>query len=375
MGKIKRGVSLYSYQQAQFFKQLDLEGQLREVSENLNGADGIEMLDEQALHYPEPENDFYKKWYGWLEKYQLKPVTMDVFGDVLQFRDHVMTYHESAERLIHDLYLAHRLGFSYVRTLATTPIEILIEAAPVAEDLHMRIGKEIHAPIPLDGQYVREIVEYSEKTGTNTIGIVPDWGIFAYRPSEVTLDWYVRQGAKRESCDLVTELCMDNYTGKSHELSDIDLSLYSAGNVESMFHRYIKGFDVPSDLVPAFKKMEKLIRDNVPDYHDIDFEVMGQALLLSRTKPEDLIALLPHIVSIHGKFYNMSEVPGHPGHYQDISIDYKNSIAALKASGYEGYINSEYEGQRRFQDGTEADLISEVDQVRKHQSMLVDLLG
>ena len=42
MGKIKRGVSLYSYQQSQFFKELDLEGQIREVGTNLFGADGIE---------------------------------------------------------------------------------------------------------------------------------------------------------------------------------------------------------------------------------------------------------------------------------------------------------------------------------------------
>jgi hypothetical protein len=45
---IKRGVSFYSYQQSQFFKQLDLEAQIREVGENLDGADGIEMLDEMS---------------------------------------------------------------------------------------------------------------------------------------------------------------------------------------------------------------------------------------------------------------------------------------------------------------------------------------
>lgn len=374
MGKINRGVSLYSYQQAQFFKSLDLEAQIREVGTELFGATGIELLDEQALHYPEPDNSFYSKWYGWMEEYGTTPVTMDVFGDVLQFRDHVMSFHECAERLIHDIYLAHRLGFTNVRTLATTPIEIMIEAAPVAADLGMRIGKEIHAPIPLHGQYVREIVDYAKKSGTNTIGIVPDWGIFAFRPSEVTLDWYVRQGAKRESCDLVTEICMDNYEGKSNELNSIDLSMYSAGNVESMFHRYLKHGDAPSDLIPAFEKMEKMIKENVPGYSDIDFEVMGQALLLSRTRPEDLVQLMPHIVSIHGKFYNMSEVPGKPGHYQDISVDYSNPIRVLKNAGYQGYINSEYEGQRRFQDRGVEDLISEVDQVRKHQMMLKELL-
>lgn len=376
MGKIKRGVSLYSYQQAQFFKELDLEGQIREVGTNLYGADGIELLDEMALRkYPNPPAEFYDQWFGWMEKYGTTPVTMDVFCDVLQFRDHVMSISECADRLKSDIRLAKKLGFKNVRTLATTPVEVMIEALPVAEECDIRLGKEIHAPIPLNGQYVNEIVDYCQKTGTRHLGIVPDWGIFAFRPSEVTLDWYVRQGAKRESCDLVVELCMDNYNGKSNELNDIDLSLYTAGNVESMFYRYLKHGDAPADLIPAFNKMQSMIRSHVPDYTDIDFEVMGQALLLSRTKAEDLKDLMPYIVSIHGKFYNMSEVPGKPGTYQDIAIDYEGPIRFLKENGYEGYINSEYEGQRRFQDRGVEDLISEVDQVRKHQEMLKRLIG
>jgi endo-beta-N-acetylglucosaminidase D len=46
----------------------------------------------------------------------------------------------------------------------------------------------------------------------------------------------------------------------------------------------------------------------------------------------------------------------------------------LKEYGYDGYINTEYEGQRRFQDRTEKELISEVDQVRKHQAMMKRLI-
>jgi sugar phosphate isomerase/epimerase len=376
MGKIKRGVSLYSYQQAQFFKELNLEGQIREVGTNLYGAEGIEILDEMSLRgYPNPPEEFFGRWFGWMEEYHTTPVTMDVFCDVLQFRDHVMSYSECAKRLESDIRLAKKLGFKNVRTLATTPIEVMIEALPAAEECNIKIGKEIHAPIPVNGQYVNEIVDYCQKNGTKRLGVVPDWGIFAFRPSEITLAWYVRQGAKQKSCDLVTQLCIDNHLGKSNELNDIDLSLYTAGNVESLFHRYLKHGDAPADLIPAFKKMQNLIRENVPGCADIDFEVMGQALLLSRTKAEDLKAIMPYIVSIHGKFYNMSEIPGKPGHYQDIAMDYEGPIRFLKETGYEGYINSEYEGQRRFQDRGVEDLISEVDQVRKHQEMLKRLLG
>ena len=376
MGKIKRGVSFYSYQQTQFFKELDLEGQVKEVGTNLFGADGIEILDEMSLRqYPNPPEEFFDQWFEWMDKYKTTPVTMDVFHDVLQFRDHVMSYSESAERLKNDIRLAKRLGFKNVRTLATTPVEIMIEALPVAEECDIKLGKEIHAPIPINGQYVNEIVDYAKKSGTKHLGLVPDWGIFAFRPSEAALEWYMRQGATQESCDLVVQLCMDNHLGKSNELNEIDLSLYSAGNVQSLFHRYLKHDEAPADLLPAFKKMQQMIRDNVPDYTDIDFEVMSQALLLSRTKPEDLGAIMPYIVSIHGKFYNMSEIPGKPGQYQDIAIDYEGPIKFLKENGYEGYINSEYEGQRYYQDRTEKELNSEIEQVRRHQEMLKRLIG
>ena len=115
---------------------------------------------------------------------------------------------------------------------------------------------------------------------------------------------------------------MDNYKGKSDELNKIDLSLYSAGNIESFFHRYLKTRDVPLDLAPAFQKMEALVKENVTGYTEIDFEVMGQALLLSRSKPEELIPLLPYIVNFHGKLYNMSPVEGKPGEFEDKSVDY-----------------------------------------------------
>ena len=115
MSDIKRGVSFYSYQQTQFFKQLDLESQIRELSQNLYGADGFEILDEMSLpKYPNPPDEFVDKWYSWLDKYKAVPVTMDVFMDVLQFRDHVMSYHECAERLIGDIRLAKKLGFQNV---------------------------------------------------------------------------------------------------------------------------------------------------------------------------------------------------------------------------------------------------------------------
>ena len=69
----------------------------------------------------------------------------------------------------------------------------------------------------------------------------------------------------------------------------------------------------------------------------------------------------------------MTPVPGREDEFEDVSIDYVSAIDALDRGGFTGYINSEYEGQRYFQDRTRADLMSEVEQVRRHQEMLARL--
>jgi hypothetical protein len=67
MGNIKRGVSLYSYQQAQFFKILDVWDQIREVREGCL-TDGIEIISQQAIYgYPFPSDS----WVKHLQLYRL----------------------------------------------------------------------------------------------------------------------------------------------------------------------------------------------------------------------------------------------------------------------------------------------------------------
>ena len=43
---------------------------------------------------------------------------------------------------------------------------------------------------------------------------------------------------------------------------------------------------------------------------------------------------------------NETEIPGEPGHYEDAAIDYAGPIKYLNECGFDGYIDSEYEGQR-----------------------------
>ena len=370
---MKLGVSLYSYQQTQFFKELDLEGQIREVGERLEGADGIEIIDEMSLRYPEPGEAFIRQWFGWMERYGTVPVTMDVSMDVLQFRDHVMSIEECAERLRHDLRLAKSLGFPNVRVLSTTPLEVMLLALPLAEELDLRLGREIHQPMPLEGRQVVEIIDFVERTGTQHLGIVPDFGIFQIRPSEALLQWFERRGVKQEACEASVELATLLNHGET-PLGMIDMSFHTAGNLRSEFKHYLETGNCQPVFADVFSGVKRFTDERVVQAEKIDYTVVAEALMLSRTSAEVLRQIAGHVVSVHGKFYNMSPVPGRPDQFHDIAIDYESGIAALQQGGFEGYINSEYEGQRYFQDRWREDMMDEVEQVRRHQSMLRRLI-
>lgn len=371
---IKRGVSLYSYQQSQFFKELDLEAQIREVGQNLFGADGIEIVDEMSLRYPDPGQEFIRQWFSWMEMYGTVPVTMDVGMDVLQFRDHVMTHEECAERLRHDIRLAKTLGFRNVRVLSVVPLDVLKRALPLAEELDIRLGKEVHQPMSLEGPQVTEILEYVEQTGTRHLGIVPDFGIFQTRPSEVLLASFERRGAQASATAASVELAKLVQAGDA-PFQTVDLSTRTAGNVRSAFTRFLATGECEAAYADAFHGVRKFADARVAEARDVDYTVVTEALMLSRTSTDTLRRIAKHVTGVHGKFNNMSPIPGKPGQFQDIAINYEGAVAALKEGGFDGYINSEYEGQRYFQDRTRAELMSEVDQVRRHQEMLKRLIG
>ncbi|MEU6192249.1 hypothetical protein [Streptomyces sp. NPDC047061] len=371
---IQRGVSLYSYQQSQFFKELTLEDQIREVSHNLGGADGIELVDEMSLRYPDPGDDFRRQWFTWMETYGTKPVAMDVGMDVLQFRDHVMTIEECADRLRHDICLAKSLGFTNVRVLSVVPIEVLVSALPLAEQLDIRLGKEIHQPMTLEGREVTEIMDIVDRTETKHLGIVPDLGIFQFRPSEVQLAWFQRRGAQESACEASVHLALQLRDGNG-PFDPVDMARHTAGNLRSEFNRFLTTGTCPAPFTEAFEGVKQFTNNRVQNPQDIDLRVVAEALMLSRTSADTLRQLTPHVIHIHGKFNNMSPLPMQPGEYHEISIDYDAAIRALKEGGFDGYINSEYEGQRYFQDRGREDLMDEVEQVRRHQKMLRRLLA
>jgi len=340
---IKRGVSLYSYQQNEFFHTMDWKGQLREVATNLHGADGIEIISECTIpRYPMPPESFIFEWNNEMARLGLNAVTMDTYMDTLQFRDHVLTIEECAERLKYDLRLASKLGFKIIRLCHNVPMRSVQLALPLAEELDIVMTNEIHAPSPIKpkrgvhyGETVARDVAFIERTGTKHYGLQPDMGIFQRAPSRVTMAYYLRSTMSPEDA-------------------------YAAAN----------------DLLAAHDEMEKGAFEEwvTKDFPQINAFFRTMLVEGSYADPIDLYDIMPYIKCIHGKFYEMTEIEGKPGQYEDRSIRYPEVMAILSDCCYDGYINSEYEGQRSQQDMGYENLPNEVEQVRRHHEMMKRLI-
>ncbi len=366
---IKRGVSLYSYQQTQFFKIMNVWEQIREVRQGL-GADGIEIISEQAISgYPFPSNAFVDKWHKTMERFDMTAVAYDAHLDVLQFRDHVMDMDESADRLKRDIRIAHRLGFDIVRTHSSFTLELHEKVLPLAEAVGIRLAKEIHAPMSLTGPDVTEIIEYCERTGCRSLGMVPDFGIFQTRINKPTADWYVRNGCSPKTVDFAQYLC-DNRIA-----DQLDPAARSFESHQFYVAFVLEHVEPPAHLAKGILEYVALCEAAVPNPTPLDWDLLGWPLRMPRSTGEELEAIAPYVFSCHGKFYDMTEIPGSPGEYEDKAIDYETAVSALRRAGFEGYINSENEGQRHYHDLDFDFYQNEVEQARRHHEMLKRLIN
>jgi sugar phosphate isomerase/epimerase len=319
---IKRGVSLYSYQEEFFLKKMSLEDCIAAAA--ATGATGIEIVGEQSIPgCPNiPSDKFVGQWFEWMDKYNVTPVAHDMFLDYNKKKGHYYTDEEAVESFKKDIRFAHKLGFKIIRVIVNTTPQIMEKVIPYAEDYDIKLGIEVHAPWHINSAWMTRHWEVMEKTGTKHFGFIPDMGGFTKRLSMVQVNRLIRQGADPEIAKFVCE---------QHEKGV--MAEYTIYEVSRMSDRRI-------DMAVA-----ELSRHN------------------TFANPISLKEHMDRIVHVHGKFYDMTE------DFIEPSIPYEDVLNVLKDGGYNGYICSEYEGNRHIQDIQEVDSVL---QVKRHQQMLVN---
>ncbi len=317
--KAKRGVSLYSYQEHFYTRTMTLEDCIAEASSI--GAYGIEMLAEAMVpDFPNPSNQWVDNWFKLMDKYHTVPDTYTQFQNTYLRKNYELSVDEGVQMLELDFKLAKRLGFKHMRMLIGTPLDVMEKSLPLAEKYDIWMGSEVHFPSSLDSILTRKWIEIIDRTKTKHWGLNPDFGIFQSSPNQVQRERMIRDGVLQRPIATFIEQAWADHVTRDQALADV---------------------------------VNMGAKDGDKGYLDTVYSIRPDS-------PKLLAQLMPYVRHCHGKFWEMTE------DYQERSIRYDQILRVVIESGFDGYIASEYEGQRYVQDLCDTD---ELEQVRRQHVM------
>jgi sugar phosphate isomerase/epimerase len=340
---IKRSVSLYSYQDEYSEGRLDLEGCMRETAKT--GAVGVELLAEQMMkRFPILTEKFKEQWFAWLQKYGLTPSCYDAFLENRIYDNRTLKLSEQVNMMKRDIHLASELGFHVLRTLCSTPMDVIEGSLDYAAEADVKISLEVHSPFSLNSGWAEGYMEMIRRTGTKHFGFIPDFGIFCKKIPDLLAAQVLRQGVSAECVKIVNE-AFEERVQKGFVKIKYDTDLGKANR------EYMEANGLPA-LLAAIEKAKG--GKEAEAYAMASFQ-------FTWNDPQDIVDNIAYIYHTHAKCYNTNK------DYVETSVAIPEVVAAYKKAGYQGYLSTEYEGQR-FLDDKEG--VDEIEQVRRHQEAL-----
>ncbi|GAA2897795.1 sugar phosphate isomerase/epimerase family protein [Streptomyces mexicanus] len=321
---IRRGVSLYSFQEEYFLRTLTVEQCVAAAADM--GAYGIEIIPEQSIPgHPTLPEAFVADWHRWMGRYGTTPTATNAFLDTKLHPGRMLTLDEQTARVRREIDIAVALGAPIVKATVNFPPEVMAAVAPYAADRGVRVLLEVHAPFHYEHPWIQEHLAVMHRAGPDVLGLMPDMGIHVRRFPRVVSERALRDGADPRLVDYIVRTYDDH--GDTHALMDI-VNYRGGGPVETGLAR--------------------------------------QATHYIWSDPRDMLDHMAFIHHIQAKFYEM------PDDKAEYSIPYEDIVPVLVDGGFDGYLSSEYEGNRHIQD---AFAVDSVEQVRRQQRMLARLLG
>lgn len=322
---IKRGVSLYSFQEEMFLGTMSVDDCVAFAASI--GAYGIEILPEQNMpNFPNISDHEIGQWQEMMARHGTQMTCYDMFLDTKVRKDRLMSDDEQVASIRRDLLLCNKLGIRNMRVLVFVRPDILERCVPYAEELDVHMGVEVHAPWHMEHAWILRTVEVADRLGTKHLGLLPDMGIFMKNYPPVFRDRYIRQGARPD----VVQFILDQHAQKiMAEYTIYEVAVKMKGN-------------------KAEVAMAETLR-----HHPY-------------ANPRRIRDFIPYFRHIQAKFYEMDADCTDPTHA------YEEVIYELVAGGWDGYLSSEYEGNRWVQDVQPVD---SREQVRRQHIMFDRLIA
>jgi sugar phosphate isomerase/epimerase len=328
-GLPRLGTTLFSLSLEQRKPGRDFASLVNEVAERDLGP-GLEMVAFQSLRgWPRLSDAAVREVRGVIESSGLTPSCLAINNDLGLYPGRLLTDDESYEYVAVQVRGAAALGCPVTRVGVETGPAILERLLPLAEELGVKIGVEIHAPLTIEAPPVAALKELFTRLDTEMLGFIPDMS-----------------SSMRAVPDAVDDA--HRAAGISPELTALTKQLWAE----------------PGPTMAKFPELERRAAEagaTPPQVGNLKmlFTMHG------KMDPERWADFFPHVVHVHGKFYGIVEGPDG---LTDPSIDWPVVARVLREQNYTGFISSEYEAHAY------SDRYNAFDQVRAQHDMLKRLL-
>ncbi|HEV7187395.1 MAG TPA: TIM barrel protein [Blastococcus sp.] len=320
-GLPRLGTTLFSLTLEQRKPGRDLAALIGEVAARDLGP-GLEMVAFQSLRgWPQPSDEQVREVRSLIENSGLTPSCLAINNDLGLYPDRLLDDDESYEYVAVQVRGAAALGFPVTRVGVETSPATLERLLPLAEQLGVKIGVEIHAPLTIEAPPVAALKDLFTRLDTPWLGFIPDMSSSMRAVPGAVDDAHRAAGIAPELTALTKELWAE-----------------------------------PGPTVAKFPELERRAAEagaTPPQIGNLKmlFTMHG------KMAPERWADFFPHVVHVHGKFYGVFDG-------EDPSIDWSAVARVLVEQGYQGFVSSEYEAHAY------SDRYDVFDQLRAQHDML-----
>jgi sugar phosphate isomerase/epimerase len=299
-GLPRLGTTLFSLTLEQRKPGRDFAGLVNEVAERDLGP-GLEMVAFQSLRgWPRPSDEQVREVRSVIESSGLTPSCLAINNDLGLYPGRLLTDDESYDYVAVQVRGAAALGFPVTRVGVETSPATLERLLPLAEELGVTIGVEIHAPLTIEAPPVAALKELFVRLDTPWLGFIPDMSSSMRAVPEAVNDAHRAAGIAPELTALAKQLWAE-----------------------------------PGPTAEKFPELERRAAEAGATPPQVGNLKMIYTMH-GKMAPERWADFFPHVVHVHGKFYGI--VDG-----SDPSIDWPAVARVLVEQGYTGFISSEFE--------------------------------
>ncbi|MFO1466664.1 MAG: hypothetical protein U1F35_09545 [Steroidobacteraceae bacterium] len=299
---LKLGSTLYSFINPYHSRELSFEQLIAKVAE-LGIGPGLEIIGFQSIRgFPQVSDEFADRFKELMDRHRLIPSALSINADAAIRRGRLMSTEEAVAYLEPQIRAAAKLGFPVVRSQFSAPAEVMERLVPLVEKLEIKIGPEIHAPLGVNSVPVMKYRELYARLRSPFLGFVPDFGSSANSlPAS-----YLQMLRSRHVPEGLLSLALSIWTGPGEPQWK-----------REEFNRRASEAKADASAASSLSVMFSM---------------------LSPQKPEAWLEIMPQVVHVHGKFYDL-DASGH-----ETSIPYEQLLPVFIKGGYDGFMSSEWEG-------------------------------